>query len=105
GFRLAAKLFRILGQPQPAQGQFTPRHALLLVDRLFRELSAFAHPLLIGILRDHGACSDLRTPPLCPLADISSTGIERKGSPGGGTSSGRDRRARRSGAWRQVPRI
>jgi hypothetical protein len=46
-------------------------------------LSAFAHTLLIGILRDHGACSDLRTPPLCPLADIRSTGIDGKGSPAG----------------------
>src|SRR6516162_430349 len=67
---LLAKLFRIFGKPQPAQGQFTPGHPLLVVDRLFRELRAFAHTLLIGIFGDHGACSDLRTPPLCPLADI-----------------------------------
>src|SRR6516225_132276 len=67
---LLAKLFRIFGKPQPAQGQFTPRHPLLVVDRLFRELRAFAHTLLIGIFGDHGARSDLCTPPLCPLADI-----------------------------------
>src|SRR5262249_15252765 len=70
--RLLAKPFRIFGKPQPAQGQFTPGHPLLVVDRLFRELSAFAHTLLIGISGDHGACSDLCTPPLCPLADIRS---------------------------------
>src|SRR5215472_12844086 len=68
--RLLAKPFRVFGKPQPAQGQFTPRHPLLVVDRLFRELSAFAHTLLICISGDHGACSDLCTPPLCPLADI-----------------------------------
>src|SRR5215831_7389244 len=68
--RLLAKPFRVFGKPQPAQGQLTPRHPLLVVDRLFRELSAFAHTLLICISGDHGACSDLCTPPLCPLADI-----------------------------------
>ena len=83
-----AKLFRVLGKPQPAQGQFTPRHALLLVDRLLREMSAFAHSLLIRILVRilgvHGARSDLRTPPLCPLVDIRSTAIGEKGSPAAG---------------------
>src|SRR5262249_35064761 len=64
-----------------AQGQFTPRHPLLLVDRLLREMSAFAHSLLIRILGLHGARSDLRTPPLCPLVDVASTGNGRKGSP------------------------
>src|SRR6516225_11998630 len=33
-------------------------------------MSALTHALLICISGDHGACSDLCTPPLCPLADI-----------------------------------
>ena len=75
-----AKLFRVLAKPQPAQGQFTPGHPLFLVDRLLREMSAFAHSLLILILGVHGARSDLRTPPLCPLVALGSTANGGKGS-------------------------
>src|SRR5215469_15795846 len=83
---LLAKLFRIFGKPQPAQGQFTPRHPLLVVDRLFCELSAFAYTLLIEISGDHGACSDLRTSPLCPLTDIRFNGESARRFPRRGTA-------------------
>src|SRR6516225_375184 len=100
---LLAKLFRIFGKPQPAQGQFTPRHPLLVVDRLFRELRAFAHTLLIGIFGDHGACSDLCTPPLCPLTDIRfNAGNRPEGSRGGATR--RLAANARGGSMWQVPR-
>src|SRR5262249_34586971 len=74
-------------KPQPAQGQFTPRHPLLLVDRLLREMSAFAHSLLIRILGIHGARSDLRTPPLWRLGEMGARGRGRKGPAGGGEAA------------------
>src|SRR5262249_15828635 len=85
--RLLAKLFRIFGKPQPAQGQFTPRHPRLVVDRLFRELSAFAYTLLIEISGDHGICSDLCTPPPCPLADTCFNGESAGRFPGRDTAA------------------
>src|SRR6266478_3194073 len=73
------------------------RHPLLVVDRLFRELNAFAHTLLICIPGDHGACSDLCTPPLCPLADIRFNGESARRFLGGATR--RPAASRRAGAW------
>src|ERR1700751_943453 len=89
--RLLAKLLRIFGKPQPAQGQFTPRHPLLVVDRLFRELSAFAHTLLICISGAPAPCSALplpgAPPPLCPLADTHFNGESAGRFPRRGTAA------------------
>jgi hypothetical protein len=53
----APKAFRVFGEPQPAQGQFTPGLPLLFVDRLLCQSKALARPLLILVLGSHGATS------------------------------------------------
>src|SRR5262245_48564055 len=47
----ALKAFRVFGEPQPAQGQFTPGLPLLLVDRLLSQSKALARPLPILVLK------------------------------------------------------
>src|SRR5262249_39720970 len=43
-----AKLLRVLGKSQPAQGELTPSHSVVVVGRLLRQREAFTGALLIG---------------------------------------------------------
>src|SRR5438034_6354440 len=50
----APKPLRVFGEPQPTQGQFTPRIPLLLVDRVLCQSKALARSLLIHVFGSHG---------------------------------------------------
>src|SRR5262249_1518051 len=72
----ALKAFRVFGEPQPAQGQFTPGLPLLLVDRLLSQSKALARPLPILVLKPWRNLT--RAPALCSHPHI--TRVRWKGS-------------------------
>jgi hypothetical protein len=49
----APKAFRVFGEPQPSQGQFTPRLPFLLIDRSLCQSKALARPLLMLVPGSH----------------------------------------------------